>query len=157
LKALSVSDGTICRVIKQRIEDLEDAELKLEIVTKENTAWKRKVSELEGRFEVLRMMKKSKKGEEMSPEQHQLISDVAAEIRKTFVRQIKFPRMEGWQYWNEDPNSASGMIADKINWPSGCTAESKEAIWNTVLAKVVPMLNIASTLTLLINTRFIMS
>jgi hypothetical protein len=77
LKALSVSDVTVCRVIKQRIEDLEDAKLKLEIVTKENTALKRKVSELEGQFEVLRMMKKSKKGEEMSPEQRQLISDVA--------------------------------------------------------------------------------
>ena len=80
-------------------------------VIKENTDLKRKVSELEGQFEVLRMMKKAKKGKEMSPEQRQMIADVSAEIRKHFVRVVKFPRKVGWQYWSEDPNSASGMIA----------------------------------------------
>ena len=138
LKALTVSDVTICRVVKQRIEDLEEAELKLEIATKENTTLKRKVSELEGQVEVMRMMKKNKKGEKITPEQRQMINDVAAEVRKTFVRQVKFPRKEGWQYWSEDPTSASGMIAGNINWPAGCTEESKEAIWNTLIAKAVP-------------------
>ena len=138
LKHLCISSVPVNRVVKQRIEELEDAEAELGNVIKENTDLKRKVSELEGQFEVLRMMKKAKKGEEMSPEQRQMIADVSAEIRKHFVRVVKFPRKVGWQYWSEDPNSASGMIASKINWPSGCTVEHKEAIWNTFLAKVVP-------------------
>jgi hypothetical protein len=100
--------------VKQRIEELEDAEAKLGNVIKESTDLKGKVSELEGQFEVLRMMKKAKKGEDMSPEQCQMIADVSAEIRKHFVCVVKFPRKEGWQYWSEDPNSASGMIASKI-------------------------------------------
>lgn len=128
MKALSVGDGAICTVVKQRIEELEEAEIKLVNVTKENTALKRKVTELEGQFEIMRMMKKTKNEDDMSPEQRQMISDLAAKIRKTFVCQIKFPRKEGWQYWSEAQHSASGMIADKINWPSGFTVESKEAI-----------------------------
>jgi len=139
LKHLCISSVPVNRVVKQRIEELEDVEGKLGNVIKENTDLKRKVSELEGQFEVLRMMKKAKKGKEMSPEQRQMIADVSAEInRKHFVRVVKFPRKVGWQHWSEDPNSASGMIASKINWPSGCTVEHKEAIWNTFLAKVVP-------------------
>ena len=59
---------------------------------------KRKVSELEGQIEVIRMMKKSRNAKDVSPEQRQMISDVSAEIRKRFVRQVKFPRKEGWQY-----------------------------------------------------------
>jgi hypothetical protein len=99
---------------------------------------KHKVAQLEWQFEVMRMMKKAKKGEDMISKQCQMISDVSAEIRKTFVQQIKFPRKDGWQYWSEDPKSASGMVARKINWPPCCTAQSKEAIWNTLLAKGVP-------------------
>jgi len=36
LKALSVTDAPINRIVKQRIEDLEEAEMKLEIANKEN-------------------------------------------------------------------------------------------------------------------------
>jgi hypothetical protein len=138
LKALSVDDAPIDRVIKQRIEELEDSEMKLEIAEKDNKALKRKVSELEGQIEVMRMMKKSRNSKDVTPEQRQMISDVSAEIRKRFVRQVKFPRKEGWQYWSDDPKSASGMIADRINWPAGCTKENKAAIWNTLIAKAIP-------------------
>jgi hypothetical protein len=30
------------------------------------------------------------------------------------------------------------MIADRINWPAGCTKENKAAIWNTLIAKAIP-------------------
>jgi len=73
LKHLCISSVPVNRVVKQRIEELEDVEGKLGNVIKENTDLKRKVSELEGQFEVLRMMKKAKKGKEMSPEQRQML------------------------------------------------------------------------------------
>lgn len=67
-----------------------------------------------------------------------MISDVSAEVRKRFVRQVKFPRKDGWQYWSDDPRSASGMISDRINWPAGCTNDNKKAIWNTLVATSIP-------------------
>ena len=70
--------------------------MKLEIAEKDNKALKRKVSELEGQIVVMRMMKKSRNSKDVTPEQRQMISDVLAEIRKRFVRQVKFPRKEGW-------------------------------------------------------------
>ncbi|MGA0862216.1 MAG: hypothetical protein ACO3P6_04935, partial [Pelagibacteraceae bacterium] len=101
-------------------------------VAEELHVLKRKYSKLENAYKVLEMTKKKRKGQDYTPEQRQMLTEMFHVIRFDLCRLVKFPP-PNWQGYSEDPKSACGRIMPKLSWPPGCTNEQKKVIYEDLI------------------------